>query len=382
MPILTILAEGSTTHVPGVGTHKRAPRGDATGWSKGAAARNTVWLQSVNRHRLHELGSGFTVTLTLRDSPPTAAAFHRLRRAWLKRVERMGLTAYHWVIENQARRVPHLHVAMFMPWSDEFVGRRQWWRDETDDLADELGIPELGSHGRNVAMHSQSIDLVEHWMDVARPFGASRRAQHVGYLYDMAGWAQYVAKHVSRGEYHYQRSPESIPAGWEKPGRVWGHGGSWPMVVPEKYVMDDAGTWAYRRLQRALLVSRASKALHDFEAAAPPHPGPDYHEAVSRLRRSVRAARRLLQFRPPWDEPPGGFTKGQLRAYSQRAGRRVWHTKAQAQVMLTHLVARGFELYQPTDSSPRALLKPIEPPAPQEPSDDDYVELAECNRLP
>jgi hypothetical protein len=178
------------------------------------------WLWTVDADRLS--GVGYAVTLTLRDCPPDAAAFHRLRLAWIKRVERMGATRIHWVIEWQARGVPHLHAAVYF--------------DEAPE------IPEW---------------LVAHWMNVAGPFGTRLSGQHLDSITGALGWLKYLAKHASRGALHYQR--QGAPEGWEKTGRMWGKGGNWPVVEP--IVLDGLNNrefWRVRRIMRKWAVAQAS----------------------------------------------------------------------------------------------------------------------------
>ena len=81
MPVVTLYPHGGKGGVaPMKNNHQRVPRGDVQGWSEGATRRNTEFLMSVRTDQL--TGAGVALTLTLRDCPPTADDWHKLRRAW------------------------------------------------------------------------------------------------------------------------------------------------------------------------------------------------------------------------------------------------------------------------------------------------------------
>jgi hypothetical protein len=221
--------------------HERAKRAAVTGWTRETVRRHTKWLYSVNTPDLS--GSGYAVTLTLKDCPESAENFHSLRRAWLKRVERMGSVRVHWVIEWQRRGVPHLHTAVYF---DRALTPRE------------------------------KFTLVDAWIRVAGSLGAQHQAQYLLPITGAAGWLQYLSKHAARGAAHYQR--QGKPAGWEKTGRLWGHTGSWPVTEPMKFEISQAAFFRYRRLVRSWRIA-------DARAEQDP---------VTRARR-VRSARRMLR---------------------------------------------------------------------------------------
>ena len=96
MPTRTVYRHGGKGGVaPARNDHLRAKRGQVEGWSEGAVRRNTEFLMSVRDGDL--TGAGVAITLTLRECPPTADAWHRIRRAWVERMERAGMTRLHWV---------------------------------------------------------------------------------------------------------------------------------------------------------------------------------------------------------------------------------------------------------------------------------------------
>lgn len=219
MPVLTVYRHGSKAGVPPMNnSHQRALRGDVGGWSEGATRRNTQFLYSVLEQQL--TGAGVAVTLTLRECPPTSDVWHRLRRAWEKRMVRAGMLRLHWVTEWQRRGVPHLHGALWFPGTQY-------------DL----------------------LTPVEAWVEVAAAFGASLRGQHCRPIDGPVGWFQYLSKHAARGVRHYQRSIDNVPGPWQqRTGRMWGKVGEWPtregMRIELQDQHGDGGFFAYRRLVR------------------------------------------------------------------------------------------------------------------------------------
>lgn len=236
MPVVTVYRHGVTGGTPPKSNgHLRALRGDVGGWSVGATTRNTKFLYSVREQELD--GQGFAVTLTLRDCPSTSDHWHRLRRAWLKRMERAGMVRLHWVTEWQRRGVPHLHAAV-------------WW---PTDLVDK--------HGHQRLKEKMIGDWV---MLTSAEYGTGYRSQRAEFITGAVGWFQYVSKHAARGVKHYQRSSENIPDAWKKKtGRMWGHTGPWPVREGMRFELDDnrdggdKAYFAYRRLVRSWRIADA-----------------------------------------------------------------------------------------------------------------------------
>jgi len=200
-----------------VNTHPRALRGDVGGWSSSSTRSNTRFLRSVEVAGL--TGFGFAITLTLRDCPPTHEAWKELRENYFKALRRRGLIRLHWLTEWQRRGVPHLHMAA--------------WFDRPQK------------------------DLAWTWVRLAKDYGAGIGAQHIEGINDAIGWFKYLSKHASRGLHHYQRSPENIPAGWQKTGRMWGYLGNWPTREAMELRIDQAAFFCFRRLVRSYRVADA-----------------------------------------------------------------------------------------------------------------------------
>lgn len=151
--------------------------------------------------------------------------------------------------------------------------------------------------------------IPEHWVQVAGAFGAGRRGQHVESITDSIGWFKYLSKHAVRGLGHYQRSADSIPQGWKKTGRMWGHLGEWPTIDPVRYALEMETFWAFRRMvQRWRLADARS----------------------SGDRGRVRAARRMLQ--------SVDRSAGSVRGVGE------WIGSDQTQEFLRHLAALGHEI--------------------------------------
>lgn len=222
MPAVRAYANGLTMHMGGTGSHTRTKRGVIVGWSPAAVRRHTRWLYAVDAPSLTSYG--WALTLTVRDCPPTSEAWTAVRRAWVMRVARMGAVRWHWVVEWQARGVPHMHCAVY--------------------LAD----------GSAVA----GAELVRAWVDVCKDFGAAPGSQVAKRIDGATGWLQYLSKHAARGVKHYQR--QGKPEGWEKTGRLWGYGGEWPILEPLEVPVSNAEFYRFRRLVRSWRVANARAA--------------------------------------------------------------------------------------------------------------------------
>lgn len=212
---------------PSTNSHNRAKRGKVGGWSTGATRRNVAFLRSVEPESLLTSPEGpligVAVTLTLRDCPATSGDFHKLRRAFLRRMERMGMYRCHWVIEWQRRGVPHIHGAFWFP-----------------------DVKPASPYGPRL-----KDQIIDHWLDLVGKYGVSRRAQHLTVIDDAIGWFQYVAKHAARGVSHYQRSSENIPEGWTTTGRMWGKTGDWVTRDAMQFDLSDDVYFRLRRLARS-----------------------------------------------------------------------------------------------------------------------------------
>lgn len=234
-----------------VSHHKRAPgkRGQVTGWSPGAARRNTAFLRSIDETTLG--GCGLALTLTLRDCPETVDEWRLLLQAWIERQRRGGMTRLHWVMEFQRRGVPHLHCAI---WYDP---------ERAPDVP--LGIltpksrDELGSEG--IAHVKHATAALGDWIDLAMKYGAGEKGQDARPLVGAVGWFRYLAKHCGRGRQHYQRQMAALPNAWKTSPRVWGKVGEWVTVPESGQMMTNAQWFRLRRLVRAQRVAAVRAGL-------------------------------------------------------------------------------------------------------------------------
>lgn len=296
---------------PGKNDHPREKRDIVKGWSPSAARRNTQFLRTVYEPDLHTDTDGtplnaFALTLTLKTCPATAEDWHKLRRAFLMRCERMGLARCHWVTEWQRRGVPHLHGAFWFP--------------------------------TNVAQ----IEILRHWIQAAEAYGAQFGAQYVLPITDAVGWFKYLSKHASRGVSHYQRSPENVPEGWKsKTGRVWGKTGEWPTQEPVALQMEPNTYHAFRRIARRWRIAHArtqcvTDTLHLARRRDPSlHNLPD--DQVAKLTGAYKSITRA---------------RGMLRCHSKNLsdcrGVSDWLSDEQQFQILDHLRAQGYH-FQPAE---------------------------------
>lgn len=224
MPIVKVYPNGLTMGSPPMkNDHKRAKRGEVTGWSESAARNNKKFLYSVDTSSLFGVGYAFTFTLKL--CPVTSDDWRMLRDRLFKSLTenpKLRFVRLHWVTEWQRRGVPHLHGIVFYNDSTPFeISHRIDW-------------------------------LIKVWVGLTSwDYEATSRGQHVSVVTDVSGWFKYLSKHAARGADHYQRSNENIPDGWRKTGRVWGYKGDWVVAEPLQIELSREGFFVFRRIVRA-----------------------------------------------------------------------------------------------------------------------------------
>lgn len=197
MPVVKVYNNGLTCgNPPMVNSHKRAKRGETSGWTKSASRSNTRFLYSVIPERL--TGDGFAFTFTVKILPDTPEDWEKLRQKLVKRLRRMGFVRLHWLTEWQQRGVPHLHGVVFFP--------------ET------LNVTQFAS-------------IVPHWLQAAAKYEPKECGQDIKPITNTIGWLEYLSKHAARGVYHYQRNGK--PESWLKTGRMWGKSGEWETRMSE-----------------------------------------------------------------------------------------------------------------------------------------------------
>lgn len=197
-------------------------RGDVMGWSAASVRRHKRWLYGVEAPELS--GIGEAVTLTMKHTPATHEDWQRLLTRLFRSLREHGMIRWHWVVEWQRRGTPHLHLAVYCD-------------------------PQLGTPGRLVTRA---------WMVLAAEYDARPGAQFVTPITGPVGWLKYLSKHASRGVAHYQR--QGMPEGWKKTGRLWGYGGSWPVVEPVEGMLTTAEYHRVRRMVRGYAIAQARSA--------------------------------------------------------------------------------------------------------------------------
>lgn len=241
MPVLKLYPNGLTGGCPPRKLNpKPSLRDECKGWSLRSSRSNTRFLYSVVSSDLPVSVDGrplvgLSGSLTLRRTPETHEDWKKLREALFFRLRCKGLYRLHWLTEWQSRGAPHLH---FAAWFDLAVVER---------LASSYGVP---------AAALPALVKAD-WLQLSAPFRSGTDAQHVEPIFDDLGWLQYLSKHASRGAAHYQRAIGSIPKGWEKTGRMWGHLGDFPTREPLGLELDDLGWFCFRRVVRRWRIAQA-----------------------------------------------------------------------------------------------------------------------------
>jgi hypothetical protein len=257
-------------------------RGNATGWSEGAARRNRDFLMSVDGDALADptQGEPYALSLTVgREEIVSPVQLRQSRERYFDRLRYMGMIRLHWLVEFQRDGTPHLHMLVYMPW---------------DALAERVA----GA-------------IRDAWLQVSAFSGSAVSGQYVVPVGHLTGWKQYLAKHGIRGVRHYQRQ---MPAGWEAPGRMWGKLGEWPTWSAALEVDDNT----FFRFRRALRSYRIATARQELLTAKPCY--------RSAKRKSLSHARRCL-----FDPREGGSRRTAMR------GSCIWMPRKLSCVILENL---------------------------------------------
>jgi len=271
MPKLTLTPHGIKAARAAGCNSSPSKRGKSTGWSPATSRRNRDFLKSIDPLRL----DGFSLSLSLtfgRDEPLTPAKLGDVRKKFFDRLNYIGQSRLHWLIEFQRDGTPHFHMIVFFPVHFDVV--------------------------------STITGIERHWLELTAFTGSSHRSQHIVQVHTLTGWLQYLAKHGARGADHYQRS---MPTGWETPGRMWGKSGEWPTSVIE-YECGLSVFYKIRRWIRNWRVADARKVL--FKARR----GQDAKGEHFALRRLV-SARRL--FRVNANTQAEAKMKSELRGFDE-----------------------------------------------------------------
>jgi hypothetical protein len=133
--------------------------------------------------------------------------------------------------------------------------------------------------------------VVGQWREVASAYEAGLRGQQVTPITGPVGWLKYLSKHAARGVRHYQR--QGKPVGWDRTGRLWGHGGDWPVVEPLKLQLTTDQAWRVRRLVKRYAIAQARAAAIAYERAGKAGKAASAWDSVSYLRGMLKSSDRL-----------------------------------------------------------------------------------------
>lgn len=243
MPVLKLYQNGLTGGVRPSGVNSDPVlRSDCSGWTLRSSRSNTRFLYSICSPELPASADGtpllgLALSFTLRDCPPSHEDWQKLRLAFFHRLRRRGLYRLHWLTEWQKRGVPHLHAAL--------------WFDVATVHA------YMSKHWPTLPVQAFPALLKLDWLQLTAPYRSSTGAQDIKPINDDLGWLQYLSKHAARGAAHYQRAIGSMPAGWQKTGRMWGHLGDFPTREPLGLDLDSAGWFQFRRVVRRWRIAQA-----------------------------------------------------------------------------------------------------------------------------
>ncbi|MGA8247375.1 MAG: hypothetical protein WB797_10750 [Nocardioides sp.] len=113
-------------------------------------------------------------------------------------------------------------------------------------------------------------------------------AQQVTPITGPVGWLKYLSKHAARGVRHYQR--QGKPAGWDRTGRLWGHGGEWPAVEPLRVDLTTGQAWRLRRLVKRYAIAQARAAALGYERSGQTGKAAAAWDSVSYLRGMLKSS--------------------------------------------------------------------------------------------
>ena len=243
MAVLKLYPNGLTGGVPPRLVNRfPVPRGDCSGWSASSSRSNTRFLYSVRSSDLPVSSDGLALlglalSLTVLDCPDAHQDWKKSREAFFFRLRLRGLYRLHWLTEWQKRGVPHLHAAA---WFD-LAAVETWMKKHHPELP-VMAFPAI---------------VQRDWLELTAPYRSSAKGQEVKPINNDLGWLQYLSKHAARGAAHYQRAFSTIPKGWQKTGRMWGHLGDFPVSEPFGLELDRPGWFQFRRIVRAWRLASA-----------------------------------------------------------------------------------------------------------------------------
>ena len=214
MAKITVLLNGAVFGTPPTPNNKKKivfERGETNGWTASSTRSLTKWLYGAD---VREFGDGIAFSFTVKDYPADASKWAAVRKRFILRLKRLGMTHFQWLTEWQLRGCPHLHGCV---WVDNYQGDR-------------------------------TLALIEQaWLGASKEYGSEIWGQDIKPIRDFLGWKNYLSKHASRSAHNDQRSNVNMPKTWTKSGRMWGYWGEWPTFNLEFEICEKGGH-AYRRI--------------------------------------------------------------------------------------------------------------------------------------
>lgn len=173
MPRLTIRQHGASASIPrhpiAGNLQKPEERKANRGWTAAVARRNSQYLQRIDFERVD--GTPYAVTLTLpawQMEQVTPVVMHRLIDVMIKYLRRHGMLHFHWIIEFTARRMPHIHMSVWMADRYEEWDRhlRQYivWDNNESAVVSNVVVKWLElteAEGLHTSSNSQDVQLID-----------------------------------------------------------------------------------------------------------------------------------------------------------------------------------------------------------------------------
>lgn len=304
MSRINILPNGTTCGNLSGGNKTPLKRKDSNGWTLNVSKRLRSWLYSIPVESL--TGNGISFTLTVKDCPSSSSDWSRLRSNFIKRLFRDQCIRLQWLTEWQERGVPHLHgVAYF---ENQFPPSR----------------------------------LIDHWLDLTSvDYSSSRLAQDSKPINNVLGWLDYLAKHSARSSIHYQRSPENVPVGWLKTGRMWGYRGSWDKRSSLSFEVEPSAYYIYRRISRKIQIANARQRLNDV-AKLLRSLDIQYHDDLTIYSRNIH---KYIEYKRSLSRTRG-LSKCSDRDLSHMRGLSTWINQDHSIQIINYIAHMGYKVFQ------------------------------------
>lgn len=272
MPRLTIRQHGASASIPrhpiAGNLQKPEERKANRGWTAAVARRNSQYLQRIDFERVD--GTPYAVTLTLpawQMEQVTPVVMHRLIDVMIKYLRRHGMLHFHWIIEFTARRMPHIHMSV-------------WMADRYEEWDRHLRQYIVWDNNESAVVSN----VVVKWLELTEAEGlhTSSNSQDVQLIDGNEAWLVYIAKHGIRGVKHYQRALDNMPDEWrDGAGAMWGHDRKMPVADDSVLPMDMRAFHQFRREARKWCCAHACMIKDPHRRA----------KAIGQARRSNRCCR-------------------------------------------------------------------------------------------